>query len=354
MNIKLTQEQKHVIVELSKLKKQVQTLGGYAGTGKTTVISNLSAILPSFAVCAFTGKAANILRKKKLDAGTIHSIIYTPISLPDGSVEFELVSNLGYGGFIVDEASMISRDLYGDLLSFDVPVIFVGDHGQLEPVGEDVNLMKSPDLVLEKIHRNAGEIAHFAEHIRKGYRPASFEFKNPKKIKFLDRYDYSSIKHYQAQADQVICAYNKTRVAINKDLRESRGHTSDWPVVGDKIICLRNNKQEGLFNGMQGRVTDVDERPANRMVFETDDGMVFETRFDPAQFNVAKHDLGNFDRDAPNPFDFADAITCHKAQGDEFNKLMVMEQKCDLWDHVRWAYTAASRGKEDIVWVTAR
>jgi hypothetical protein len=53
--------------------EQVQTLGGYAGTGKTTCLKALAAALPEFAVCAFTGKAAAVIRKRGADASTIHS-----------------------------------------------------------------------------------------------------------------------------------------------------------------------------------------------------------------------------------------------------------------------------------------
>ena len=56
--------------------KSIQTLGGYAGTGKTTTIRELRARLPGMAVCAFTGKAATMLRRRGIPASTIHAIIY--------------------------------------------------------------------------------------------------------------------------------------------------------------------------------------------------------------------------------------------------------------------------------------
>jgi ATP-dependent exoDNAse (exonuclease V) alpha subunit len=46
------------------------------------------------------------------------------------------------------------------------------------------------------------------------------------------------------------------------------------------------------------------------------------------------------------------AVTCHKAQGDEWNRLLVIEQN-GKWDHARWAYTAASRAKVALDWVVA-
>ena len=348
--IKLSIEQKDVCQKIIKNvgTKEYLCLGGYAGTGKTTIIQHIRQALPRFAVCAFTGKAANILRKKNIsDASTIHSLIYEAKEI-DGKIHFELAESLPFDGIIVDEASMVSSMLYNDLLYFKKPIIFVGDHGQLEPVGEDVYLMKDPDYRLETIHRNAGEIAHFAEFVRKGFRAAAFEFRNPKKIEFVKQRDVAFNK--SLPVDQIICAFNKTRVEINRSYRDAMEIKSDWPIVGDRIICLRNNRKTGLFNGQQGIVNAIDKKPKNNLTFETDDFLI-QTKFDPKAFHKEKRD-SDYNRDDPDPFDYAYAITCHKAQGDEFDNVMVLEQKCNGWDHRRWTYTAASRAREKLIWVT--
>jgi len=341
--MQLTNEQNHAIEEILKFKKDMVTLGGYAGTGKTTLISHLAQILPTFAVCAFTGKAANVLRRKGIaHASTIHSLIYTPYQDINGNVYFSLAEFLDCEGIIVDEASMVSQEIHDDLLYFGKPVIFVGDHGQLEPVGDKFNLMEKPDYILETIHRNAGEIAHFAEFIRKGYRPAAWEHQSlGNKVEFIHPRSYKKAIH---EVDQVICAFNKTRVEINIEARKQLGRKGIQPVANDRIMCLRNNSRVGLFNGMQGVVESVDD---NRLTFAANDEMFYDLTYDPGVFHQAKP---YFDYDGPHPFDFCWAITCHKAQGDEWPKGLVLEQKCDLWEHSRWAYTAASRFKEGIVW----
>jgi exodeoxyribonuclease-5 len=348
----LTDEQESVIQRLVRFDKDVQTLGGYAGTGKTTLVGHLCRKeLRGFAVCAFTGKAANVLRRKGIGASTIHSLIYEPetdesgrIILYNGVPNFVLKRSLDCDGVLVDESSMVSRELYKDLSSFGLPMIFVGDHGQLEPVGEGMNLMAQPDYVLETIHRNAGEIAHFAEHIRKGFRPASWNTGG--KVHFLSR---GEAQRAYSNMDQIICAYNKTRVEVNKTVRRAMGYENNWPVVGDRVMCLRNDKKSGLFNGMQGKVKQLYTKPKNKMVFETYDTDI-ETMFDPQQFNKEKGEFSQ-DRNDPAPFDFAYCITAHKSQGDEWEKVMVLEQKCRAWDHRRWAYTAASRAKTEVYWV---
>lgn len=346
--MQLTSEQKYMIREVMKFKKNIQVCAGRAGTGKTVVITHLSKLMPRFAVCAFTGKAANVLRKKGISyASTIHSLIYTPYTDEKGNVYFSLASDLDCEGIIVDEASMVSRELYEDLKYFNKPLIFVGDHGQLEPIGDKFNLMEKPDHVLETIHRNAGEIAHFAEFIRNGYRPAAWAHRNPgKKVRFIDKREY---KDLILKVDQVICAYNKTRVEINIEARKQLGRPDHKPVVGDRVMCLRNNNLLGLFNGMQGTVAKVMKR--NRMIFEAENGQ-FEVKFEPDVFNQVKYEY-SMDREDPNPFDYCWGVTCHKAQGDEWGKGMVLEQRCELWEHTRWGYTAASRFKEELNWVVA-
>jgi exodeoxyribonuclease-5 len=343
--MKLTEEQKSVIKNILKFNKNVQILSGYAGTGKSCVVQHLAQVLDNFAVCAYTGKAADVLRKKGVNAQTIHSLIYKAHQDElTKKVTFSLAHNIDCDGIIVDEASMVSKEIYADLLYFEKPIIFVGDHGQLEPIGDNFNLMTNPDYKLETIHRNAGEIAHFAEFIRNGYRPKAWEYRGGDKIKFLSKSNY---KEVLTSVDQTICAYNKTRAEINVLTRELLGRTKDIPQISDKIMCLRNNKNKGLFNGMQGHIGWFETKNIIQFVTSTHS---FEVNMDLAHFNKIKYEL-DLDRDAPDPFDYAYAITCHKAQGDQFDKILVVDQKSDLWDRVRWAYTAATRAENMIYWV---
>lgn len=355
--IELTEEQREAIRKLTTLKSQIQTLGGYAGTGKSTVIKALLSRLKGFAVCAFTGKAANVLRRKGITARTVHSLIYTTYEVEEWDNELECKvkhlrfdlrkpNNLKYRGFIVDEASMIGRYLDKDLRSFGLPIIYVGDHGQLEPVADrGFNLMENPDITLEKVHRNAGSIAHFAEHLRKGYRAEDWEPSNSD----VDGTEVSVTDLEEVQSndvDQMICAFNSTRVEINKAVREVLGYPDDRPVVNDRIICLQNVQAHNLWNGMQGTIVRIDGK---RITFRADNREITVAHV-PEQFNNEKR-LENLDRRSVVPFDYAYVVTCHKAQGDEWDKVLVLEQKCGAWSHSRWAYTAASRACKKLIWV---
>lgn len=347
----LTNEQKEMIrnvVRDVKQGRQVITCSGYAGTGKTVCINTLSKAMPNFCICAYTGKAANVLRKKGLSgASTIHSTIYRPYKDFNNETVWQLASAFdipGLEGFIVDEASMIGTEIDRDLQSFGKPIIYVGDHGQLEPIGgTKFNLMAEPMYKLETVHRNAGEIAHFAEHLRKGLNPRLFP---AEKAVQIVKEKVVTAKNL-ADTDQVICAYNKTRVKLNNQVRKEKGIEYTFIAIGEKIMCLRNNRVLQLFNGMQGTVTKI--RKNDRFDFTSDGQEYSQIHYDPDQFG---QETNKFEYGSPgNPFDYAYAITCHKSQGDEWNNVIVYEQKCDKWEHKRWAYTAASRAKRGLVWI---
>lgn len=347
--MELTDHQKwalHQIVTGLRAGAKRLTLGGYAGTGKTTLLKYLVKFFPNFAVAAYTGKAANVLRKKNVPATTIHSRIYKP-TFRDGAVYFDLTPDPGCEGFFIDEASMVTKDINDDLDTFGLPLVFVGDHGQLEPVESDFNLMEKPDYTLEEIHRNAGDIAKFAEHLRKGIASRGFA-RTDGSVQFI--YDRLLTDAQITEPDQIICAFNKTRTEFNTRIRNIMGYKKVVE-IGERVMCLRNNRKAGLFNGMQGTVvnTYVGKYGKKYMDFQFDDTVLTDVWYDEGCFGQEKYKFKH-SSDSPNPFDYAYCITAHKAQGDEFGKVLVIEQKCKNWEHKRWAYTAASRAKDKLMW----
>ena len=125
--MKLTDKQKHVLYKIvSDIRKGVDEvkMAGFAGTGKSTTIKYLVKFFPRFAVAAYTGKATNVLREKGINqSSTIHSLIYTPQTDHDGSVYFMLSSFLDCEGIIIDEASMVSKEIY--LLTMEHPRVLL-------------------------------------------------------------------------------------------------------------------------------------------------------------------------------------------------------------------------------------
>lgn len=344
--IQLTEEQSSAIDFIKKNVSHTKhiSLGGYAGTGKSTCLSFLTQLYPNFAVCAFTGKAANVLVKKGIHAKTIHSTIYNCEPYGDGYI-FRLKSRHNLGnvrGFFVDEASMINKELFEDLQSFRLPIVFFGDHGQLEAIGTSCNLMKSPDVKLETIHRNANSIAKFASFLRDGN--SAINWPSDERVRLLSKKNIQTFD--MLIFDQIICAYNKTRLAINSHMRQVYRHEGS-PKVNEKIICLKNNSTYSVYNGMQGRITAVKK---NFITFKTDDGVFKSVPAALKQFNQEKL-LESAQHDKNTCYmDYGYCITCHKAQGDEWHNILVIEEKCSAWDFSKWAYTAASRAKELLWW----
>lgn len=350
------------------------TLGGYAGTGKTTIIRELIRRLGErgirgIAVCAFTGKAASVLRSKGIkSAKTIHSTIKQPETFCDAcgstivagpcTVTPQCLTAKTYVDFIpapileadlviVDEASMVSTALHEDLLAYDVPTLYVGDHGQLEPVGKNPQLMKDPQIKLEQIHRQAEDsaIIQFAHHVRQHREPVTMG--SDATVIYTGH-----VPKNAHEFDIVIVGTNLIRVAVNRMIRRNRGYSGDLPIPGERVICLRNEKKYNVFNGMLATVLEIrcDENVDKpEMDIVDDDGDVHRcVPFYPEQFN--EEDTLDVSKKYCL-FDFGYALTCHKSQGSAWDRVLV----CERIPHpdtsvARWRYTAATRAKKELVW----
>jgi exodeoxyribonuclease-5 len=352
MAIEFTDEQKLVIDSVQKdiNNRQITIVAGCAGSGKSTCLSYLTELYPDFAVCCYTGKAANVLRNKGVDrAATIHSTIYSLQESENGKLYFRRrpKHKLEYSGFFIDEASMISEDIFSDLVFYNLPLIFVGDHAQLEPINSKFNLMKKPDYVLETVHRNANTIAKFANHIRAGHPPEAFEG-------FDDLVQIANKKTLLAKTannfDQIICGYNKSRHEWNSRIRRIRNFKDELH-VGETLICLKNNRDLGIFNGMQGTVERIYKD--KRILLKTENGDLLKLQIEYGQFHSDKLMESSKDDREVAYLDYGYCITCHKSQGSEWGSVCVIEEKpfrADGWDQKRWAYTAASRAKNKLLW----
>jgi exodeoxyribonuclease-5 len=233
-------------------------------------------------------------------------------------------------------------------------IIAVGDHGQLPPVQgpdeEPFNLMADPDIRLEQIHRNAGDIARFAEHLRNG-KPA-YGFKPKDGTVLICGKDQPMERLPVMTADRVICGRNRTRAEINHFYRTEKG-LDGKVVVGEKVMCLKNDADRGLYNGTLATVTRLD---STRLDLDSEEGTKEGVPYDSSQFGRAGKVELRFGQDLL-PFDYGYASTCHKAQGGEWPFVLVIEEYLgfgrehgDFSMHHRWCYTAASRAQGRLVW----
>lgn len=346
--------------------EQELTLGGYAGTGKTTLLKEVREESElNMKLCAFTGKAASVLRTKGLAASTIHSLIYDVFRNPDGTLDCSLKDPAEIPGdmFVVDEASMVSTDIYKDLCSVGRKILWVGDHGQLEPVGDNPNLMANPTVRLEKIHRQAADnpIIQLAHTLREGNNliqaakmlpgdeRCRLHFKHMTQLGDVIDCAFQGCEDPQ-KMPQIIVAYNSTRTNLNALIRDAIGFPSDQPTLGDKVICLRNNRELQIYNGEIGYITAIE--PVKNGAYESNYEIAVD--FGDREVNeilVAGKQFGEQKTMQKIParlnlFDYAYAVTCHKAQGSEFHHVVVIDAACDLWSPSRWSYTAATRAAD--------
>ena len=355
------------------------TLGGYAGTGKTTVIRCLIEQLEDLglrvAVIAFTGKAASVLRKKGVtQAQTMHSLMYKPILDKDGNlIGFRKKSTLLMNDededsqpdvVVVDEASMVDVELNKDLLSFNIPVIYVGDPGQLPPVGDSPNLLARCDFVLERIHRQAqnSPIIQFSLDVRRnnwdewGYgQHKHFEDSFVSIIDKKNPMNQEGIDSLLQQADQVIVPFNRDRIALNDKIRLQKNMTG-LVSPGERIICLENNRNKGVFNGQQLLVDEVlkpDKIGELRVKARDDLGKRYYLSILEAGFSGGKTKDIKYNRREVCVFDYAYVITCHKSQGSEWDSVLVIETYAppSLWEMRRWQYTAITRAAKELYYV---
>lgn len=378
MPYSLSTEQAQALLAVGRWYKEQSspfiTLGGYAGTGKTTLIAYLRQALSQHdedvkvAFCAFTGKAARVLserlREHKVPAArdsvsTIHSLIYSAETNKDGHVVgWRLKDELPYSLVIVDEASMVDQRIWEDLLSFKVPVLAVGDHGQLPPVSSNFNLMASPNIRLERIFRQQEDsaIIEMATLARTtGLIP-------PKQygagVQKLDR------RHDEAGAiieellqgwtpeTLILCGYNYTRVRLNQDLRARREFDSPEPRPGDRLVCLRNNRYSKVHNGMTGTLRSIEKADDDwyEALIELDNedfayyGFVYRHQF--GEREAAKDIPLAPDSKPGDLFDFGYALTVHKAQGSQAQGVLLFEERFARMtdeDWRRWLYTGVTR-----------
>lgn len=328
-------------------------LGGYAGVGKSTIIpfiiDQLGLSMGEVHFCSFTGKAANVLRKKGMPATTIHSLIYVPYEDSEGKLKFKRnpCLNRALKLLVVDESSTVYTKLKDDLESYGIPIIYIGDCFQLPPVSKDqTNIMSNPNFILTEIHRQAADnpIIQIAHQVRNG--------QYIKKGKYGDTVLKIGIDHLKDEwllrASQVICGKNVTRHNLNRQIRRAKGLEYNHPIVGDKLICLKNNNDNGLINGMMGTCNSFDLKGWT-LCFENDDDETWNgLEIDPEVFEMSNNIQY---RKGVEQFDYGYVITCHKSQGSQFDNVLLFEEMLGTTDEMRrrWLYTGITRAAERII-----
>lgn len=384
--------------------QQLFRLFGYAGTGKTTLAKHLAADVDGQVIfAAYTGKAASVLKSRGAsNASTIHSLIYLPKgksrsryaeieaevtdlqqmiaeSRAEGSPTRDLEQRLekareqlkvedrisrepafdlnpdsnlcGAKLLVVDECSMVNEDMAMDIMSFRVPVLVLGDPAQLPPVkGTGFFTDAEPDIMLTEIHRQARDnpIIDLATRVREG---KSLDYGTYGDSQVISRAN----PDVALGSDQILVGMNRTRIGTNHRIRELRGHSaSPFPLAGERVVCLRNDRELGLLNGtLHTTVRDAwDGDPYLNLEIVPDDYPDTTPLLVPAHkeyFNGDPDSIGYWDQLNAQAFSYGYALTVHKSQGSAWGKVMLIdESEAFRKDRRNWLYTAITRARDKI------
>lgn len=382
--MELTRKQEEglrIAVERYHHDEAYTVIAGYAGTGKSTLIKFIVAALDidpeRVAYIAYTGKAAQVLRNKGCpNAMTAHRLLYKSLPRADGTFIHVPRDTLGISCdiIVVDEISMLPKPMWELLLTHGIYVIACGDPGQLPPIGESTDVLDHPHIFLDEIMRQAAdsEIIRLSADIREG-----------KIIKPMRGTEINIVRHTDlvdgmfTWADQIICGKNITRHETNDYFRRMKwGEDFPNPVVGDKIICLKNNWDrvtqagDALVNGTIGTLTKISTchniHLGVKAIIDFEPEGCDDSEFDPSFHGLLmdwklitthvptlnKENFRTFPKQLrPEQFDYGYCITCHKSQGSEYDKVLVLEEVLKSTEHKRWLYTAVTRAAEKLTLV---
>lgn len=346
---------------------------GAAGTGKTfsvkEFINRLGLAPDEYICCAYVGKAVLNLQKHDLPACTIHSLIYNTIVekvIDDddggyGPIKYKLrmifalkehlPENLRL--IICDEATMVNNDFRDKMLSFGLPIIFIGDMNQLPPIFGISEVMMYPDHILTQIMRTAEDdpIVQLSQMVLNDI-PIEVGQYGLSRVVESHPIDNSLLDDF----DIIICGKNATRDRLNQTIMHDLLHRKDnVPFLGAKVINRQNNWDiavDGisLTNGLIGEITNVIKSTAYKGYYTIDfrpdfmdsdfEDLKVDRQYILADYNTRK----DFGISKYEKFEYAYAITCHLSQGSEWNRVLFIDEP--FWDREmtqKLRYTAITR-----------
>lgn len=390
MSIILTKKQElglKIAIDRFNKGEKYTVISGYAGTGKSTLINFIVHSLPGIdpdsdvVFATFTGKAAQVLISKgNENSMTLHRLLYESVPKPDGTFLRKKRQSLDCKVVIVDEVSMAPKEMMDLLFKHCVYVICLGDPFQLPPIDKDQDnhLLDHPHVFLDEIMRQAmdSEIIRLTMDIRAGKNLNLF---NGKDVKVFDQHKLST--GMMLWADQIISGTNKTRVDMNNTMRELLQRGTN-PEDGDKVICLRNywdnfaDNGDYLVNGTVGYLNNTfssfNKLPpfyGGKIVPVIYANFTSDTNADYGTLQMDRQEILTGERTLdskiiyrltrskqyahliPMDFTYGYCITCHKSQGSQWDKILVLEEgfPYNKEEHARWLYTACTRSVEKLV-----
>lgn len=307
-------------------------VGGFAGAGKTELLKHTARAHPEAYLCALSNRTAALLREKTgRGATTIHRLIKQFRGFDeDGQPTFR---QKGFWAPLVllDESSVVDTTLAADLAASAGTIIAFGDPAQLLPFGGRAQGFPTPDVTLQKIHRQALDsgIVRQAHRVREsGQFETDGEFQA---VALAPDRDFFA-------ADMILCCEHKTRVAINHYCRRLRGYQGAILRKGEPLLCSKNDYKREIYNGERWTVDEDCRLGRDRLV-------ISDGRDTKRLSSVAVEDLWTGAKDAVQ-FRLGYAGTVTAAQGAEWaSVVLVNERSFDT----RWLYTAITRASNQLI-----
>lgn len=370
-------------------------LAGYAGTGKTTIAENIVkyglALNRECIITAPTNQAVKVLKDKfgdiKVVFKTLHSTLYGSPD-PDTGTWVPSVTFKAYHVILVDEASMISQSVYADLIhevqSAKAKVIFFGDSFQLEPVGDDPEILQNKNFELTEVKRQgiSSEILLYATCLR-NLKQIIIPSESRGEVQILGkqataRAFLQSVIHNENSI--FIIGTNKARLILNEKARQVKfgEHATDEPQNGDRILFIGNGTH--FVNGDRMTLENVTTITAKNLPIKgsSQDFPSFLRAYLITNYSKKILLLPNIEKSSVYHAQFLDAnehfptgwydknvinhkyelskevsiatygyvITAHKSQGSQWEKVFVHQDA--FRSNPRWLYTAVTRAEKEL------
>lgn len=355
--MKLSQDQSEALEKINQWlagSSPEFRLGGLAGTGKTTIITQLIAD-HHCQVMAPTGKACARLKEKGVRAITLHRAFKNYEGdvrcILSGKVEPSFSNSIDRHSFvIVDESSMVNQDLYQQAMSRSQRVLWIGDYGQLQPVdkthsGFCVMSEESLDAKLTQNHRqgDGSQILQLAIFARNNYGQLGVDTGQSPDGSCLITRCQSLAEATQIAFDRncypTISPKNETRTAINAAARVFRNLPPDGMYTDSPLICLRNNYEHDVMNG---EIFKIVTRGFDDYEIEIDGR---EERIQvPLTWSEDQQSRTNGGLLCTDAY----SITGHKSQGSEWLHPCIILDGSRFTSDPRWVYTAITRAIKNL------
>ena len=384
-------------------------LAGEAGTGKTflavEVIRTLLRNKAKIYIACPTGKAAVNFKANMgsisehaniCGVSTIHSMMYQLVKVDENSgiMKWRLQKKIkGDPDLIVcDEASMITRSMWSDILSWGLPVFVIGDDFQLPPVDPESNVpfsvLTNPTAKLTHVLRQSylNPVIKVLSGIRSGIVPkVGFELVNEYgSVRFLvcdDKFVSEVLKRrvkFESKNIITLAGTNKLRHMLNSFIRRVifehknwMSRYSEYPVQDDRVVFLKNNLDDNYNIVMNGQLGVLVRKPAyyknprsalsHLVVFPTriDDNVLYRAKVYPPTLGLDSYTqvlkeskLSKKKKQTMDFVDFGYALTVHKSQGSEWD-VVIMFNDASYYlageEYLRWLYTGLSRSKKHVL-----